>query len=158
MGLLELITLVILAVLLFGPDKLPEVIENVMGFLRNVRAFSENAKNEIRSELGPGFKDFEFEDLHPRTFLSKHVLNGDGDILGLDEIRNALDPRQELTEITDTLREAADGTTERPSATEPGPLRAAHTPVSFTKAIDTASNGLDWGGGTVPVPFDHEAT
>ncbi|MFE3408824.1 sec-independent translocase [Streptomyces mirabilis] len=105
-GPLELVTLAVLAVLLFGPDKLPEVIQNVTAFIRKFREFSENAKQEIRSELGPEFKDFEFEDLHPKTFVRKHVL--DGDDLGLDEIRSALDPRKELAEVSDAVREAAD--------------------------------------------------
>jgi sec-independent protein translocase protein TatB len=104
-GPLELITLVVLAVLLFGPDKLPEFIQNVTRVLRKVREFSEDTKQEIRSELGPEFKDFEFEDLHPKTFVRKHVL--DGDRLGLEEIRGALDPRGELTEVVDAVHEAA---------------------------------------------------
>ncbi|MFJ9711787.1 sec-independent translocase [Streptomyces sp. NPDC101234] len=105
-GPLDLLTLAILTVLLFGPDKLPEIIQNVGGFLRKVRAFSDSTKEEIRSELGPEFRDFEFEDLHPKTLVRKHVLNGDG--LGLDEIRSALDPRAELTQVTDAVREATD--------------------------------------------------
>jgi sec-independent protein translocase protein TatB len=104
-SLTDLLTLAILAVLLFGPDKLPEVIQNVVGFLRKVREFSESAKQEVRSELGPEFKDFEFEDLHPKTLIRKHVL--DGDDLGIDEIRRALDPRAELSEVTDAVRGAA---------------------------------------------------
>ncbi|MFF4798900.1 sec-independent translocase [Streptomyces sp. NPDC001351] len=111
-GPMELVTLAVLAVLLFGPDRLPEIIQNVTGFLRKVRELSESAKDEIRSELGPEFKDFEFEDLHPRTFVRKHVLHGDGEGLGdgfgLDEIRGALDPRAELTQVAEAVREAAD--------------------------------------------------
>lgn len=107
-GPLELITLAILAVLLFGPDKLPEIIQNVTGFLRKVREFSESARQEIRSELGPEFHDFEFDDLHPKTLVRKHLL--DGDNLGLEEIRSSLDPRAELSQVADAVREAADET------------------------------------------------
>lgn len=103
---MDLLTLAILAVVLFGPDKLPEVIQNVVGFLRKVREFSESAKQEVRSELGPEFEDFEFEDLHPKTLIRKHVL--DGDALGVDEIRRALDPRAELSEVSDAVLGAAD--------------------------------------------------
>jgi sec-independent protein translocase protein TatB len=102
---MDLLTLAVLATLLFGPDKLPEIIQNVVGFLRKVREFSESAKQEVRSELGPQFKDFEFEDLHPKTFIRKHVL--DGDDLGISEIRGALDPRAELSEVADAVRGAA---------------------------------------------------
>ncbi|MGW3493590.1 Sec-independent protein translocase subunit TatB [Streptomyces sp. NPDC001020] len=107
-GPMELLTLAILVVLLFGPDKLPEVIQNVTVFLRKVREMSKSAEEEVRAELGPEFENFEFEDLHPKTFVRKHVLNGDD--FGLDEIRSALDPRAELAEVADAVRETADAT------------------------------------------------
>ncbi|MGW4043105.1 sec-independent translocase [Streptomyces sp. NPDC004721] len=95
---LDPLVLGIMIILLFGPDKLPEVIQKVARFLRKVRAFSEAAKEEVRSELGPEFKNLELADLHPKTFVRKHLLDGDG--LGIDEIRSALDPRAELWEVT----------------------------------------------------------
>ncbi|WP_329197654.1 sec-independent translocase [Streptomyces sp. NBC_01435] len=142
-GPLELATLAVLAILLFGPDRLPEFIQNAAALIRKFREFSDNAKQEIRSELGPEFADFEFEDLHPKTFVRKHVLDGDGDDdeggsngltlglgpglglgLGLDEIRNSLDPTEELTEAVDALRSAGDPPPER---------AAAPTRVNLTK-------------------------
>lgn len=100
-GAFELMALVVLGVLIFGPDKLPKVIQDVMGFIRKVRAFSENAKEDIRNELGPEFKNFDFEDLNPRTFVRKNVL--DNDDLGLKEIRNGFD----LKELTDGISPAS---------------------------------------------------
>ncbi|MFD7716780.1 sec-independent translocase [Streptomyces sp. NPDC059814] len=139
-GPLEVVTLVILAVLLFGPDKLPGLIQNVSAFIRKYREFSENAQQEIRSELGPEFQDFDFEDLNPRTFVRKHVLDGDG--LGLDGIRDALDPRQELTEVANAVRGAADDTADA----------AAHP------AANTVSLGKDTPAPAERPPFDHDAT
>lgn len=107
-GPLELVTLVILAVLIFGPDKLPKLIQDVTGFIRKVRAFSDNAKQDIRSELGPEFKDFEFEDLNPKNFVRKHVLENDE--YGLKEIRNGFDLKKEMSEVTDAVKESANGT------------------------------------------------
>ena len=100
-GPLELIALVILAVLVFGPEKLPKVIQDVAGFIRKVREFSDNAKEDIRSELGPEFKDFEFEDLNPKKFAQKHLL--DNDELGVKEITNGFDLRKDLAEVTDAV-------------------------------------------------------
>ncbi|WP_327719237.1 sec-independent translocase [Streptomyces sp. NBC_00490] len=99
-GPLELMTLVVLAVLVFGPDKLPKVIQDVMRTIRKVREFSESAKQDIRSELGPEFKDFEFEDLNPKTFIRKQM---DNDELGLKEIRNGFDIKKEMAEVTDAV-------------------------------------------------------
>ncbi|MFF3335111.1 sec-independent translocase [Streptomyces sp. NPDC002888] len=99
-GPLELITLVVLAVLVFGPDKLPKVIQDVTRTIRKIREFSESAKQDIRTELGPEFKDFEFEDLNPKTFIRKQM---DNDELGLKEIRNGFDLKKEMAEVTDAV-------------------------------------------------------
>ncbi|GAA0651379.1 sec-independent translocase [Streptomyces thermocarboxydovorans] len=99
-GPLELVTLVILAVLVFGPDKLPKVIQDVARTIRKIRDFSESAKQDIRQELGPEFKDFEFEDLNPKTFIRKQLENDD---LGLKEIRNGFDLKKEMAEVTDAV-------------------------------------------------------
>ncbi|MBD0746708.1 sec-independent translocase [Streptomyces sp. CBMA152] len=107
---MKLLVIAIVAVFVFGPDRLPEFIRNVTGFLRKVRAFADSAQEDIRSELGPEFKDFELQDLHPKTFVRKHVLEPN-DGLGLEEIRSALDIREELAEASGVVREAADGRT-----------------------------------------------
>ncbi|MFI9807283.1 sec-independent translocase [Streptomyces sp. NPDC052301] len=99
-GPLELVTIIVLAVLVFGPDKLPKVIQDVMRTIRKIREFSESAKQDIRSELGPEFKDFEFEDLNPKAFIRKQL---DNDELGLKEIRNGFDLKKEMAEVTDAV-------------------------------------------------------
>ncbi|MFF2405587.1 sec-independent translocase [Streptomyces sp. NPDC058092] len=107
-GALELVTLAILGVLIFGPDKLPKVIQDASRFIRKIREFSESAKEDIRTELGPEFKDFEFEDLNPKTFVRKQLMDGNDD-LGLKEIRESFDLRKDLAEVTDAAngRESA---------------------------------------------------
>ncbi|MEU0757476.1 sec-independent translocase [Streptomyces albogriseolus] len=99
-GPLELVTLIVLAVLIFGPEKLPKVIQDVSRTIRKIRDFSESAKQDIRQELGPEFKDFEFEDLNPKTFIRKQL---DNDDLGLKEIRNGFDLKKEMAEVTDAV-------------------------------------------------------
>ncbi|MFD7666942.1 sec-independent translocase [Streptomyces sp. NPDC059788] len=164
-GPLELVALVILAVLIFGPDKLPKVISDVMSFVRKVRAFSDNAKEDIRSELGPEFKDFEFEDLKPKNFVRKHVLENDQ--YGLQEIRNGFDLKKEMAEVTDAVHgtdsAAAHGTDSAPSAD-----RGSASRVSFAKDTPAGSNGGSAApdmfkkgakpSGTERPPFDPDAT
>ncbi|MEU6388720.1 sec-independent translocase [Streptomyces sp. NPDC046939] len=99
-GPLEVVTLVVLAVLVFGPDKLPKLIQDVSRTIRKIREFSDSAKQDIRNELGPEFKDFEFEDLNPKTFIRKQL---DSDELGLKEIRNGFDLKKEMAEVTDAV-------------------------------------------------------
>ncbi|ARP72174.1 Sec-independent protein translocase TatB [Streptomyces pluripotens] len=99
-GPLELVTIIVLAVLVFGPDKLPKVIQDVTRTIRKIREFSESAKQDIRSELGPEFKDFEFDDLNPKAFIRKQL---DSDELGLKEIRSSFDLKEEMAEVTDAV-------------------------------------------------------
>ncbi|MFJ8311118.1 MULTISPECIES: sec-independent translocase [unclassified Streptomyces] len=139
---MKLLAIAIVAIFVFGPDKLPEFIRNATGVLRKVRAFADSAKQDLRSELGPEFKDFEFEDLHPKTFVRKHVLDG-ADDLGLDKIRSALDLRPELEEVSGVVRDAAHGAGAGPagSVAQPSAEHHANQPgaVSFTKGAEAAA-------------------
>ncbi|MFF8842810.1 sec-independent translocase [Streptomyces sp. NPDC015127] len=101
-GGLELVALVVLAVLVFGPDKLPKVIQDAARFIRKVRAFSESAKEDIRSELGPEFKDFEFEDLNPKAYLRKQLADNE-DLKELKELRSSFDLKKEINEVADAV-------------------------------------------------------
>ncbi|MBM7442237.1 sec-independent translocase [Streptomyces sp. HB132] len=146
-GFLELVTLVVLALVLFGPDKLPQAIRTVSGFVRKFREFSESAKQEVRTGLGPDFEDFEFEDLDPRAFVRKHVLSDDGP--GLDAVRDALDPRPELDEVMRAVREAAGAEPVRDSPAAPSaPPRPEGDRVSPRKGGVAAGRP----------PFDPDAT
>ncbi|MEU0742180.1 sec-independent translocase [Streptomyces sp. NPDC006134] len=140
-GVLELVTLVVLAVLVFGPDKLPKVIQDVMRTLRKIREFSESAKQDIRQELGPEFKDFEFEDLNPKTFLRKQL---DNDDLGLKEIRSSFDLKKEMAEVTDAVHG-------RDAEASPGPAGTSGGRIDMTKKPGPAA--LD-----DRPPFDADAT
>ncbi|MEU5635856.1 sec-independent translocase [Streptomyces rishiriensis] len=143
-GPLELVTIIVLAVLVFGPDKLPKVIQDVMRTVRKIREFSESAKADIRSELGPEFKDFEFEDLNPKTFIRKQL---DNDELGLKEIRNGFDLKKEMAEVTDAVHSRD---TDAPSA--PGSAAASGgARVDMTKRPEAP-------GEDDRPPFDADAT
>ncbi|WP_030711812.1 sec-independent translocase [Streptomyces sp. NRRL S-237] len=115
-GALELVTIVVLGILVFGPDKLPKVIQDVTGFIRKVRAFSDSAKHDIRSELGPEFKDFEFEDLNPKTFIRKQLTENED----LKEIRTSFDLRKELNDVSDAVKSSEAGAAPATSAAAAG--------------------------------------
>ncbi|MEU2332969.1 sec-independent translocase [Streptomyces sp. NPDC006654] len=143
-GPLELVTIIVIAVLVFGPDKLPKVIQDVTRTLRKIREFSESAKEDIRQELGPEFKDFELEDLNPKTFIRKHL---DSDELGLKEIRNGFDLKKEMAEVTDAVNSREAGSSALPS----GSGSSAGGRIDMTKKPE------DLGRDERP-PFDADAT
>ncbi|WP_405790494.1 sec-independent translocase [Streptomyces sp. NBC_00029] len=112
-GALELVTIVVLGILIFGPEKLPKVIQDVTGFVRKIREFSDSAKHDIRSELGPEFKDFEFEDLNPKTFIRKQLTENED----LKEIRGSFDLRKELNDVSDAVKSSASDSAPAAAAT-----------------------------------------
>ena len=145
-GPLELVTLVVLAVLVFGPDKLPKFIQDVTRTIRKIREFSESAKQDIRSELGPEFKDFEFEDLNPKTFIRKHL---DSDELGLKEIRNGFDLKKEMAEVTDAVHSREPDTSSASSSSASSSSSSSGGRVDMTKRPDDTDDRP---------PFDADAT
>ncbi|NUV66308.1 MULTISPECIES: sec-independent translocase [unclassified Streptomyces] len=161
-GALELLTLGVLAVLVFGPDKLPKLIQDVTRTIRKIREFSDSAKEDIRSELGPQFKDFEFEDLNPKTFVRKQLMDGNDD-LGLKEIRESFDLRKDLADVTDAVngRTPAAPDTANSAANGSAGASAGAPSTSLTKTGDTAPDLLK----KAPAPdrperppFDSDAT
>ncbi|WP_046468982.1 sec-independent translocase [Allosalinactinospora lopnorensis] len=68
----EFIVLGVLALLIFGPDQLPKAASQIGRVLRQLRQMADSAKNDIREGLGPEFKDFDVQDLHPKRFVQKH--------------------------------------------------------------------------------------
>ena len=72
-GLPELMVIFVVAVIVFGPDRLPDFARQAGRFIRQVRQFTQSARDDIRSELGPEFADFELTDLDPRKAVRKYV-------------------------------------------------------------------------------------
>jgi sec-independent protein translocase protein TatB len=68
----EFIALALLALFIFGPERLPKVIGDGMRMLRQVRNMARNATNDLSRELGT---DISVEDLNPKTFIRKHLLS-----------------------------------------------------------------------------------
>lgn len=72
-GLTEMAVIAFVAVLVFGPDKLPELAKQAGQLVRQVRRMADNARDELRSELGPEYADLELRDLDPRTIVRRHI-------------------------------------------------------------------------------------
>jgi sec-independent protein translocase protein TatB len=75
LSLPKILVLVVLALVIFGPDQLPKIASQAGRALRDLRRIAENAKADLQDGLGPEFRDFDINDLHPRTFVRKHLLD-----------------------------------------------------------------------------------
>jgi sec-independent protein translocase protein TatB len=80
LGWAEIIMLLVVALLVFGPDKLPSVARDAARLLKQLRGMAQGARTQLKSELGPEFADFDLDSLNPRSFVRKHLLDGDDDL------------------------------------------------------------------------------
>jgi sec-independent protein translocase protein TatB len=76
LSLPKLLVLAVIALVIFGPNELPQIAAQAGRALRDLRQIAESAKNDLREGLGPEFADLEIEDLNPKRFVRKH-LSGD---------------------------------------------------------------------------------
>jgi len=75
LSLTKLLVLAVIALVVFGPHELPKIAAQAGRALRDLRRIAEGAKADLREGLGPEFQDFDFDDLNPRRFVQKHLLD-----------------------------------------------------------------------------------
>jgi sec-independent protein translocase protein TatB len=75
LSLTKLLFLAVIALVVFGPNELPKIAAQAGRALRDLRRIAEGAKADLKEGLGPEFQDFDFEDLNPRRFVQKHLLD-----------------------------------------------------------------------------------
>jgi len=75
LSLTKLLVLAVIALVVFGPHELPKIAQQAGRALRDLRRIAEGAKADLREGLGPEFQDFDFDDLNPRRFVQKHLLD-----------------------------------------------------------------------------------
>jgi sec-independent protein translocase protein TatB len=83
-GPLELVVLALVAIVVFGPERLPQLARDAAQLIRGLREVAKGAQTQLRDELGPEFADVDLRNLHPRTALRKALLGDDLDLGGLD--------------------------------------------------------------------------
>lgn len=92
--------LVVLAIVLFGPEKLPDFARKAARVIRYLRNIAGTAQEQLSKELGPGFEDLDIRDLNPKSFIQKHLLEDVNPIVA--------DVKKDLADIRLTGRSAAE--------------------------------------------------
>src|SRR3954447_10255984 len=70
---MEIAVVVVVAILVFGPDRIPDFARQAGRMARQVRRMANNARDELRDELGPEYADLELRDLDPREIVRRHI-------------------------------------------------------------------------------------
>jgi sec-independent protein translocase protein TatB len=69
----EILGLAVLAIILVGPDRLPNLAVDAAKLIKKIRTMSQNLTADLRQNLGPGFEDLQPSDLHPKKFIKKQI-------------------------------------------------------------------------------------
>ena len=109
LGGLEVVVLLLVALFIIGPERLPKVLKGIGNGIRKIRRMATDATADISKEVG---HDIDITDLHPKTFIRKHVLSeADEEALknplksALDDVKKHTQPlREELDETADAIR------------------------------------------------------
>jgi sec-independent protein translocase protein TatB len=137
-GAPELLVLIVIAVILFGPEKLPEFARKAARVVRYLRNMAGNAQEQLSKELGPGFEDVDVRDLNPKTFIQKHLL---------DDVEPVIaDVKKEITTAKTLGGAAADDVTAAVNSSAASANGSPNGSVAQTPRLRTLT------------PFDPDAT
>lgn len=127
----EILVLGVIAVVMFGPEKLPEFARRAARIIAYLRKVGEDARGQLRSELGPEFDDLHLSDLNPRNFVARHILSAE--------------EKEDLLTIRDELKSAGELASSG--------VDDVRTGIEGLKDAETASAAVE-----KKTPFDPEAT
>ena len=70
----EFMVLLLLAIVLIGPEKLPELAQQLGRLTRELKALATGARARVREELGPEFDDMDLSVLDPRQYDPRRIV------------------------------------------------------------------------------------
>ncbi|HNM84980.1 MAG: Sec-independent protein translocase protein TatB [Mycobacterium sp.] len=85
----EMLVLVVIGLVVLGPERLPGAIRWASSTLRQARDYISGATSQLREDLGPEFDDLreplselnKLRGMSPRAAITKHLLDGDDSVL-----------------------------------------------------------------------------
>ncbi|WP_420110712.1 twin-arginine translocase TatA/TatE family subunit [Pseudactinotalea sp.] len=161
----EILIIIGIALVVIGPQRLPEYAEQLAKLVKNVRKMATGATDTIREELGDEIADLDLSKFDPRQYDPRRIVR---EAL-LDDIIPATKPARKTGTATAAKKPAARKPTPKPAARKPKPVSAG-APVAAAAAATAAAGATiedapiedapvtaDASVADLP-PFDDEAT
>jgi len=84
-GWSELLVLGVIALVVLGPERLPEAARWLASTIRKVKEFASNAQQQLKDDYGADLEEFseplkqlnDLRGMSPRALVTKHLLDGD---------------------------------------------------------------------------------
>lgn len=70
----ELVLIVVVAVLVIGPSRLPGYVEKLKNLIREVRKMASGARETIKEEAGVDIDDIDWKKLDPRQYDPRRII------------------------------------------------------------------------------------
>ena len=70
----EFLILLVLAVVILGPERLPEYAAKLGKLVRQARAMAESARGQLREQMGPEFDDINWRQYDPRQYDPRRIV------------------------------------------------------------------------------------
>lgn len=70
----EFILLIVLAVVILGPERLPEYAAKLGRMVRQAKGMAESAKGQLREQMGPDFDDIDWRQYDPRQYDPRRIV------------------------------------------------------------------------------------
>jgi len=70
----ELVIVVVVALLVIGPERLPEYSAKLAKLVRQLRGLADTAKVQLREQMGPDFDDVDWKQYDPRQYDPRRIV------------------------------------------------------------------------------------
>src|SRR5665811_1126104 len=70
----EFIILLIVAVFVIGPERMPEYAAKLAKLVRQLRDMADTAKAQLREQMGPDFEDVDWKQYDPRQYDPRRIV------------------------------------------------------------------------------------
>lgn len=70
----KILILGLLAVFILGPERLPGYAKSLANLVKSLRKMSENAKSQLKEELGDDYEEVDWRKLDPRQYDPRRII------------------------------------------------------------------------------------
>ena len=144
----EMVILVVVALVVIGPKRLPEYAQKLRDFVRQMRRMAEGAKDSVRRDFGDDFKDVDWQKLDPRQYDPRRIVR---EALVEEDAAIRESKRQERSSQESTSAESSSAASSPQTDTEAAPTREQSPIERFQAQVDLRDR-------SAAAPFDPEAT
>ena len=144
----EMVILVVVALVVIGPKRLPEYAQKLRDFVRQMRRMAEGAKDSVRRDFGDDFKDVDWQKLDPRQYDPRRIVR---EALVEEDAAIRESKRQERSSQESTSAESSSADVSTQADTEAAPTREQSPIERFQAQVDLRDR-------SAAAPFDPEAT